>query len=139
VASLERVLDETAERLAAAKQALFAAQTPSEDLIMRARALERELDGIQRVLYGDASVSDRFEPTPPSLRDRMNRASVSFYTTSAPTRTQQEQYQIAMDLFTAQRVRVERLANRDVPALERDMERLGVAWTPGRRVPDIKQ
>ena len=77
--SLDRLLDAAFNRVAAAKQALYGAAKKSEALISRARDIERDLDEIAVVLRGDKTVSKRFEPTTPSLRQRIGRASSGFF------------------------------------------------------------
>ena len=135
VASLERSLDDAVNRVAAAKQALYVSSQNSEALITRARAIERELATLTVDLRGDRAVSKRFEPTSPSLRQRVSRAGAGISTTFAPTKTHQRAYEIANSQFSALRLRLQGIAREDLTALERDMDELGVPWTPGRAIP----
>ncbi|NQV34069.1 MAG: hypothetical protein HQ515_15360, partial [Phycisphaeraceae bacterium] len=135
VASLDQSLGDAVNRVGAAKQALYGSARKSEALILRARKIERDLAAITVEIRGDRSVSKRFEPTSPSLRQRINRAAGGMSTTFAPTKTHQQAYQIARDQFTALRLRLQRVVDEDLVTLEQDMDKLGVPWTPGREIP----
>jgi len=135
VQTLDRSLDDALNRVSAAKQALYGSARKGEPLIVRARAIERDLHTLAVILRGDRTVSKRFEPTSPSLRQRINRASGGFWTTTAPTKTHRRAYEIAQRQFMELRLRLQRLVDVDLAALERDMDALGVPWTPGRDIP----
>jgi hypothetical protein len=135
---LEQVVNATELRLNQIKQALLDTPSGSEALIVRARELEQELHTIAVVLQGDGTVSSRFEPTQPSLLDRINRATKGFWSTSMPTKTHRSEYQIAAELFSGIHDRMDTLLDTDLKQLEQEMERLGAPWTPGRGVPDIR-
>jgi len=49
-----------------------------------------------------------------------------------PTTTHEQQFQIASELFVAQRAALKSLVETDVPGLERELERAGAPYTPGR-------
>ncbi|MCP4452070.1 MAG: glycosyl hydrolase, partial [Planctomycetes bacterium] len=135
VASLGYALDDVINRAGAAKQALYASPRHSEALIVRARKIEQALAALALDLRGDRTVSKRFEPTSPSLRQRVNRAGAGVSTTFAPTKTHQRAYQIAKDQFTGLRLRLTRIVETDLVPLEQDMDKLGAPWTPGRDIP----
>jgi len=134
---LEKVLHDTEVRLKHIKQALIDTPQASEVLITRARVLQRELDNVAIVLLGDTSVSSRFEPTGPSLLDRINRASRGFWSTTGVTTTHRREYQIALELFTDLRQRTDTLLESDLARIEKEMEKIGAPWTPGRKIPDV--
>ena len=135
VQSLEQALKDAVNRVAAAKQALYGTPQASEALIVRARGIERDLDALAVVIRGDRTVSKRFEPTSPSLRQRINRAGGSFRTSAAPTQTQRRQFEIAKEHYVKVRSRLQRSVDGDLAALEQAMDQLGVPWTPGRQIP----
>jgi len=136
---LEKVLHDTEVRLKYVKQALVDTPEASELLITRTRALQRKLRDIAVVLLGDMSVSSRFEPTRPSLLNRINRASEGFWSTTGATATHRREYQIALELFTDLSHRMDALLESDLTRLEEEMERIGAPWTPGRRIPELKK
>jgi hypothetical protein len=134
---LEKVVHDTEIRLKYVKQALLDTPEASEPLIARTRALERRLRDIAVILLGDTAVSNRFEPTPPSLLDRINRAAMGFRTTTELTTTHRREYQIALELFTDLRARMDTLLESDLKRIEEEMTRIGAPWTPGRRISDV--
>ena len=136
---LEKVVHDTEVRLKYVKQALLDTPEASELLIAQTRALERRLRDIAVILLGDTTVSSRFEPTPPSLLDRINRASSGFWSTTEATATHRREHQIALELFTDLRARMDSLLERDLTRLEEEMERIGAPWTPGRKIPVLKK
>ena len=137
VASLSLSLDDAVNRAATAKQALYASPKKGETLIERAREIERDLALMVVDLRGDRTVSKRFEPTRASLRQRINRAGAGMGTTTGPTKTHQQAYQIARRQFTQLRARLQQVVDQDLVTLEEDMDTLGVSWTPGRAIPTI--
>jgi hypothetical protein len=138
VQSLDRSLDDAVNRVTTAKQALYGAAQKSEVLISRARDIERSLNEIAVALRGDKTISKRFEPTVPSLRQRIGRAAGGFWTTTGPTQTHRRCYEIAQKQFTELRTRLKRVVDVDIAKLEKDMDKLGVPWTPGRAIPEGK-
>ena len=52
--------------------------------------------------------------------------------TSRPTQTHQQQYQIATDDFAVELKKLRTLVQVDLTKLEKEMEAAGSPWTPGR-------
>jgi len=136
VLGAERLAAETAERLEKVRDAIRI--TPALDVAFdrRARELELRLDDLGVELSGDRFLRRRSEPTPPSVSERVEAVvASSWYSTSEPTTTQQDAYAIAGEQFGRLLESLRVLVTEDLPALERDLERAGAPWTPGR-VPD---
>jgi hypothetical protein len=109
-------------------------ETPGagDSLAARAHALVERVRDVQEALTGDPTMARRNEPTPPSLMGRMNTMAGWTRTMGPPTATQQRQYDILASEFSSVLNTLRTLAERDVPAVERDAEAAGVPWTPGR-------
>jgi len=137
VMGLEKVVHDTEVRLKYVKQALLDTPEASEPLITRTRVVEQKLCDIALILLGDTTVSNRFEPTPPSLLDRINRTTTGFRSTTGVTITHRREYRIALELFTDLRTRMDTLLESDLKRIEEEMEKIGAPWTPGRRIPDV--
>lgn len=137
ILGLRQVKRDTEIRLSSLKQALLQASRDSTPLIARARKLQRELDEIAIVLEGDRSVSSRFEATSPSLMNRINRAGRNTRSTAEITATHRREYQIAAELFSDLRRRLQDLLQNDLAPLEQEAEAIGVPWTPGRDIPQL--
>lgn len=108
--------------------------TPSADpaLLAELDALDKRLSDIQISLRGDQTRASREEPTPPSINERvMTVVGDQWYVTSAPTKTQHEQFGFASDEFKAALDLLRKLTD-DLQALEGKFEQAGAPWTPGR-------
>jgi hypothetical protein len=136
---LEKIFYDTEDRLKYMKQALVDTPKATELHITRARELQRKLQDVAIVLLGDKSVSSRFEPIQSSLLNRINRASMGFWSTTGTTATHKREYQIALELFTDLRDKMDDMLENDLNQLEEEMERIGAPWTPGRRIPELKK
>jgi esterase/lipase superfamily enzyme len=53
-------------------------------------------------------------------------------TLGRPTATHEQQYQIASDLFGIERPKLKTLVDVDIPSVEKELERAGAPYTPGR-------
>src|SRR5262245_11371946 len=70
---------------------------------------------------------------PVAISERANTISEELNRTLArPTTTHEQQYQIASELYEVQRTRPRDLMERDVAAVEKELERLVAPYTPGR-------
>ncbi len=70
---------------------------------------------------------------PVAISERANTISGELERSLArPTATHEQQYQITLDLFGVQRAALRQLVESDVPAIERELDRLGAPYTPGR-------
>jgi hypothetical protein len=69
--------------------------------------------------------------------ERAQAAAASTRGTGRPTRTSQEQYQIASDLLAEEILKLRKLMESDIKALEKQLDSAGAPPTPGR-LPDWK-
>ncbi len=133
IAGALELADSTGARLTAMRKALD--QTPAAPAALhdRVRALQRTLEAIQVELRGDRRLGSRSVPLPVAISERANMISGELNDTLAgPTATHQQQYQITMELFEVQKTALRTLLETDIPAVERELERLGAPYTPGR-------
>ena len=84
-------------------------------------------------LYRDETISSRNEPTYPTIYDRLNEIAWGLWrTTSSPTQTQRDNYDVASSEFDPILTQIKRLLEIDLKNLEAQMEQYGAPWTPGR-------
>ena len=84
-------------------------------------------------LTGDETISSRSEPTPPSIRSRVERIVGGQWTSSsAPTQTNRDAYAIAGEAFARVLEELRTLVEDDLAGLEDRLEAAGAPWTPGR-------
>ncbi|MEO8501745.1 MAG: glycosyl hydrolase, partial [Vicinamibacteria bacterium] len=125
--------NEAAARVVKLKKAID--DTPKADakLAEDVRAIETRLKDIQIELEGDTTKSRRGEPTLPAIQDRVGQiVGGSWNSTSAPTGTQRDGYDIAAKLFGETLGRLRGLIETDLRGIEDRAEAAGAPWTPGR-------
>jgi photosystem II stability/assembly factor-like uncharacterized protein len=129
---------EAGTRLDSIKRAIDATPALSPKLHEQALAMQRELDAINLALSGDRIWRSHNEGTPASISERIQAAAgATRFTTSHPTRTAMEQYQIGSDELAAQIPRLKKLIDTDIRYLEKQLDAAGAPPTPGR-LPDWK-
>jgi len=97
-----------------------------------ARNLKQDLKSLNRDINGDRTLSTRNFEIPPSLKSRVDRIIGGLWrSTSAPTATQREQYELAGEMLGEVLVKLTQLDTR-FNTLEQQLESLGAPWTPGR-------
>lgn len=125
----------TNTKLDAMKRALDATPTAPRTVHDQTRQVQKTLAALLIELRGDQSLGSRSVPLPESINSRVNGISgEQARSFSRPTTTHEEQYTIASELFAAELPKLQQLVTRDMPALERELERVGAPWTPGRVV-----
>ncbi len=130
--SLE-LANSTSSRLDAIVQALDATPAAPRPLHDQVRVLKKRLAAILVALQGDRSLGSRSVPTPAAISERANTISSELNASlGRQTATHEQQLQIASELFAAERTALKALVESDVPAIERELERLGAPYTPGR-------
>jgi photosystem II stability/assembly factor-like uncharacterized protein len=115
--------------------------TPGADpsWLDEARALELRLADLRIPLQGDRTISSRDEPTPPSIRGRvMGIIEGSWESTSSPTKTNMDSYEVAKESFEPVLESLTKLVEVDLKALETKLESAGAPYTPGR-IPEMKK
>jgi photosystem II stability/assembly factor-like uncharacterized protein len=123
----------TTTRFDAIIKALDATPAAPRALHDQARALKKRLAAILDELQGDRSLGSRSVPAPMAISERVNTISGELNgTLGRQTTTHEQQLQIGSALFAVQRAALKTLVEADVPALERELERIGAPYTPGR-------
>jgi len=123
----------TTARLAAIRRAIDATPSAPRALHDQARELQKRLNGILVSLRGDTALGRRNEPVPPSISERADGIAGDLAESLwGQTSTHEQVLAIASEEFAATLKLLRTLLETDLPALERDMEKAGAPWTPGR-------
>jgi photosystem II stability/assembly factor-like uncharacterized protein len=123
----------TSSRLDAILLALDATPAAPRPLHEQARAIKKRLAAILVELQGDRALGSRSVPTAVAISERANTISGELTNSlGRQTATHDQQLQIASELFATQRAALKTLVESDVPSIERELERLGAPYTPGR-------
>jgi len=128
-----RTMNEAQSRIDHIQVALRDTPGADPEWMERARALELRLADLRIELEGDRTISSRNEPTVPSIRDRvMDIIYGSWESTSSPTQTNRDSYEVAVRQFEPVLENLTKLVEEDLAALESDLESARGPWTPGR-------
>jgi len=129
---------EAGSRLDSIKRAIDATPALSPRLHEQVLGLQRDLDAINLALAGDRIWRSHNEGTPASISERIQAAAgATRGTTSHPTKTAMEQYQIGSDELAVQIPKLKKLIDTDIRNLEKQLDAAGAPPTPGR-LPDWK-
>jgi len=129
---------EAGARLTAIRRAIDATPSLPTKLREEALKLERNLDDITMALNGDRIMRSHNEGTVASISEHVQGAAAPLRgTTGKPTKTAQEQYQIASEELAAEIPKLRKLMETDIKALEKQLDAAGAPPTPGR-LPDWK-
>lgn len=133
VLGASKLVDETQGQLDLLKRAADDTPGRAADLGARARELEVRLKAIRKALSGDRTVRSRNEPDSPSIVERVQGVVYGGWTTSsAPTQTHLDAYAAAAGAFGETLADLRALVEGDLRTLQKDMEKAGAPWTPGR-------
>jgi photosystem II stability/assembly factor-like uncharacterized protein len=124
---------DTQEKLDALKRAIQETPGAAPTLAADVRALDTRLKDLQVALAGDTVMERRYDAVSPSIQERVNSiVRTHWNTTSAPTGTSLQAYEIAADEFAGVLERLRQLVDVDLRKLEAALEAAGGPWTPGR-------
>jgi photosystem II stability/assembly factor-like uncharacterized protein len=126
-------------RMKAIRRALQDTPSAQAQLAAEAERIDGELNVLLRSLRGDVILAARNENVPPSIQDRARGAlENSRFSITAPPKTDQEDWAIAESEYRDVIVRLRKLAETDIPNLQKQMQAAGAPWTPGT-VPEWQQ
>ncbi|MEZ4388127.1 MAG: glycosyl hydrolase [Candidatus Krumholzibacteriia bacterium] len=130
------LIDATRVRLDAIQIALMASSADVADLYATGTELARRLEELHEDLRGNTRRSRYNDAEPVSINRRLGVISSGLSgATYGPTAMHREQLGIVKADFAALRAGLDAIVAQELPALEAALERVGVAWTPGRGVP----
>ena len=125
---------ETRTRILAIKESLLNSKAAPE-FRLRAHQLEERLYRMEDTLSGDRMLNRMGEPTKPSIQDRIFAVSLgNLFSTKGPSPNHLETYQVAKRGLEELVNQLNQLVQRDLIALEGELDAAGVPWTPGRPV-----
>lgn len=134
-----QVANDAEERLAYIKKA--AEVTVGIDPAIRAKARELELamEDIMEMFTGDRLRPSLQEPGYPGILSRISTTVRGHWSTDmAPTTSHKRSYEIAEEEFTEALAKLKPLVEKEIPKLNKALEKAGARWTPGRPIPDWK-
>jgi len=132
-------VDEVLSQLADIKQALKQSSRGDAELMEQARGLELKLSDIREMLAGGTLISRHSEPDRISIMNRISSAMSGAGTTYGPTKTNQQDFEIAREEFEDVYGQAKRLVEGDFVNLQKKLEAAGLPWTAGRPMPQLDE
>ncbi|HSL90312.1 MAG TPA: hypothetical protein VK870_13490 [Ignavibacteriaceae bacterium] len=121
------------------KAALLRTENAPHELTELANRILQKNKEIYTLLVDDETISRRNEPVKPKISARLSEVSGGMWrTTSDPTTSYLNNYQIALEDFKTVLRDLQNLINFDIKKLEGEMDKLKSPWTPGR-IPDWQE
>lgn len=139
VTASTRILGEISEKIALYRAALKSVAVPDADLNSDIGSLEEKVKALQIVFYGDRTLQRADKDAVPGISTRIRSiAYEQSRSTSAPTQTQRDAYEIAAEAFEPALAELKTIVSVDVARIEKKLEGLGAPYTPGR-LPEWKK
>jgi photosystem II stability/assembly factor-like uncharacterized protein len=127
------VMRELADKARHYRVALKSVTVDDSQIYAQIKALETEVSGIQIRLFGDRTFRRIDRDAEPGLSSRIS--SIIYEqrrSTSVPTQTQRDAYQIVADDFGPILQKLKKLVEEDVKRIEKMLDEIGAPYTPGR-------
>ena len=132
-------IDEASKSIGAIVDVLDRSTLAGTELDDRARTIRQQLLDLRVRLNGEQVRDVYGDPGPVSISQRLRVANTGTrFSTYGPTPTHRRSVEIARDQFAELRGELDRVLNVDLPALEGELDRAGVPWTPGRSAPEAR-
>jgi hypothetical protein len=133
VLGAQKSAGEAQDRIKHLKKAIDDTPGANPSLREEARAVELKLADLNVALSGDTTRRRRNEAVLPSISDRVQQIVYGHWgTTSAPTQTHRQQYDIAASEFATLLSELRKVVETDLKNIEAKAEAAGAPWTPGR-------
>jgi hypothetical protein len=139
VTASTRFLGEIAEKIELYRAALKSVAAPDADLVSDIDSLEKKVKALEIKFYGDRTLRRADKDAVPGIATRIRSiAYEQSRSTSAPTQTQRDAYEIAAEAFEPALAALKTIVSEDVAKIEKKLEGLGAPYTPGR-LPEWKK
>jgi len=116
-------------------QALNTSPAATPELLARAQEVRMQLDSLLNKKFNTRSDKPSDEENPPApvpLNNRLGKISwTTWVSTSEPTQTQKDALAILIEEFPPVYRLIKQLGETDIPALEKELEKIGAPVTPG--------
>jgi photosystem II stability/assembly factor-like uncharacterized protein len=130
-----RLTNELITKIENIKQAIYATPAAGQEMMDKARKVGKELEEITFALNGVSPKASR-EEIPPAqipLNIRLSSISSGFIgNTSSISANEKNSLEILKEEFPPVLAKLQRIAENEIPALERQLNSLNAPWTPGR-------
>jgi len=135
------MIGETTNKVEKIKQAIYATPGASQELMDKARAIGVELEELNFKMNGvpARASSEEIPPAQVPINSRLRNITYAHMgSTTGITGTEKQGYEIVKEEFQPVLEALKRIVEKDVPALETELDKMNAPWTPGR-LPDWKE
>ncbi|MCD4730854.1 MAG: hypothetical protein K8R74_09660, partial [Bacteroidales bacterium] len=135
VSGAESLAEDQLDRIRHAKQAAQRTIGPTADLMSKIENVESQLDEILWKFNGQKPKASREEnwPAVPSINERLRSIIwVHWRSTSAVTQSQKDVFDILKEEVPPVLDELKSIHNTTIPEIEKELDRMGAPWTPGR-------
>ncbi len=133
VTASTRVLGEISEKIDHYKAALKSLTAPDADLISDINTLETKVKVLEVKFNGDRTMRRADKDAVPGISTRIRSiAYEQSRSTSAPTQTQRDAYEIVAEEFAPVLAELKKIVEEDIEKIEKKLEGLGAPYTAGR-------
>lgn len=137
VLGTNNLLKEVSRKILAIKNSFLLSFNYNNETINKIRDIQLLLDTLNMHLNRNRTIDRLNENQPPSIVDRLNYIVWGLWaTTQEPTETQKKNFSIAKEELAQTISKLKHIIEVDIPKLEKELDRLGAPWTPGR-IPNI--
>ena len=133
IRTMNNVLNKTSQELGEMSAAVQGIKTENSKILEEIIAVEDKIQILQRKINGDRLANRLDVDLPPSISDRVNRAAYGVLSsTSAPTYTQRDAYDIAYDEFEPLLEELKTIIEKDIKKILDTMNLSGAPYTLNR-------
>ena len=132
-----RVISENMDKVEQIKQAIYVTPGASQEVMDKARALSVQLEQLNFTMEGTPAKASGEEVPPEqvSLNDRLRLITYTHMgSTGGITTTEKQAYEILTEEFPPVLEKLKNIVEKDIPALEAELNKMNAPWTPGRLI-----
>ncbi len=128
---------ETRSELESMRSMVEASSSADQSLVNEIRELETKLQDFAEAFNGDPTRSSRNESALPGLVNRLNTALFGSMGSEGATGTHKRQLEIAIEQYKKIEPEFRKIVEKEVPKLRKALDKAGVTWTSGRKIPSL--
>ena len=128
---------EARDELVSMRNMVEASSSADQSLVNDIRDLETKLQDLSEKFNGDPTRSRRNESALPGLVSRLNTALFGAMRGEGVTGTHRRQLEIAVEQYKEIESKFRKIVEKDVPKMRKRLDKAGVTWTEGRKIPTL--
>ncbi|MCX7908930.1 MAG: glycosyl hydrolase [Ignavibacteria bacterium] len=132
------LLKEVNSKIISIKNSFLLSLEYKNETLEKIREIQNILDTVNMKLNGNKTLARLNENQPPSIIDRMYYILWGLWaTTQEPTEEQKKSFAIAKEELGSILTKLRTIIEKQIPEFEKELDRIGAPWTPGR-IPNLE-